>query len=189
MWYSIITTGKCKVTQSWKEVKQIKEIYLYPKIRSHSSEEAANDYIKTYGYKEAIKRICNYGNTIKGFTVHAKYKIAPEALYLFFDVRDIGDVMLTETQGYDAVIERTGYVTRMKIEKLKLDNTRLSHHLRAVQTLVDIFNNAYCLNIHIQYFGVYYALTMFPRNSEDGYGRYSTEDTGIAYTYGDYQEE
>ena len=193
MWYSVVTTGKCLVTRSLREIDELKKLYLYPKIRKHNSAEEADNYIRTNGYKEAIKLIRNYGNTIKGFTVHAKYKITKSSLFIFYDTRDIGELMIKENLGLNAIVERSGYVTRVKIENCNLNNSSIKDHIRAIHTLIGILGSMFCINIHIQYFSVYYALTVFPRNSAGSTLPSSmliNEDLmGIAWSYGDYKEE
>ena len=193
MWYSIITTGKCLVTESYKEIKHIQSLYLYPKIRRHSSVEEANQFIEQFGYKEAIKRLRNYGNTIKGFTIHAKYKITKKYLYIYYDTRDIGEVLIKECDFTNVVSERTGYVTKMRLDIGELDNTTMRDHMRAVQVIIDMLGENFGLNIHIQYFSVYYALTVLPGSpgndiAESLYGL-SEHTSGIAWSYGDWQEE
>ena len=193
MWYSIVTTGKCVATESYTEVERIKKLYLYPKIRRHQTAEEADNFVKTQGYNEAIQRLRNYGNSIKGFTIHAKYKITPTSLYIFYDTRDIGDIILKELEGKNLIMERTGYVTKIKLEHSGMSNYSLKDHLKAVHTVVNMIGGSFCVNVHIQYFSVYYALTLFPGNQGGSCSISSSlskeQMAGLAWSYGDYQEE
>jgi len=189
MWHAIASAGHSTVTPNWGEVERIKALHPYPKIKSFKTEQEANNWLQNNDYSKPIKVLRNYGNTIKGFTVHAHYKIIQSNLYIIYDTHDVGDLYIEDNIYSATVLERAGFKTRMLIDSLKLDNESYRSHLQAIYALYSIIGHTFDINIHIEYFSIFYALTLFSKNSGSDVSRLlsftGSLGTGVAFSWGD----
>lgn len=193
MWYAFASATQSLVTRSWDKVLELKKLCPYPKIKAFQNEYTANQWLINNDYATPIKFLRNYGRTLKGFTIHAQYKIIGETLFVLYNTKDVGLLYIKETLDNSTVVERSGYKTLMRVDGLHLDNSSYHSHALALYTLLGMLNGNYDINVRIHYYSIFYALTIDSQNGSGDTGslfeRVRTARTGVAWSYGENEIE
>lgn len=189
MWYAIITPGISKITEVSSDVERIKLLYPYPKIFAHREQKVVEQWFEQNQYKQPIPFLRNYGNTLKKFTIHASYKIGENALFIKYDLKSVGNLFIEEQDDDNILIEYSGNIIRVRLDNVRLSNTTIDGHMSAIYTLLKLIGNVVDIDIKIQYYSIYYALTLYSKSNRRLINLtrdlIRTRHGGTAFTYGD----
>jgi len=161
MIYAIVAPGYSLVTKDWGKVERAKALYPYPKWRKCYSEEEAQLFIKKNYVARPVKLIYNYGDTFQDLYVDASYRIGKDCLYFVFDTTRVGRLKLSNP---NVIVEYSGKVVYVKMPNIYLSEVSLSSHMSAVYNLLRTLGPNVDVNIKLEYFAVYYALTSYTGN-------------------------
>ena len=165
MWYAIITPGISKITESSSDIERIKLLYPYPKVFAHRDPRVVEEWYANNQYKQPIQFLQNYGNTLKKFTIHGSYRIGENTLFLKYDLKSVGNLFLEEQDDDSVLIEYNGNIIHVRLDNVKLSNTTIDGHMSAIYTLLSVIGNEVDIDIRIQYYSIFYALTLYSKSN------------------------
>ena len=187
MWYAIAAPGRTLVTRNWKRVEEIKSLFPYVKTFSTEYEEHAQEWLKDNLYTQPVEYLRNYGKTIKGFTLHASYKITPTRLYVKFNTKNVGNIIFKNLPNNSYLIDYAGNIVHICIENVDLCEDEFSSHIYAIYTITSIVNGTFDINVHIEYFSIFYCLTVYSKNGggqiREAVNLLNGSRAGLAFSY------
>lgn len=161
MIYAVVAPGYSLITKDWGKVERAKALYPYPKWHKCYSEEEAQLFVKKNYVSRPVKLIYNYGDTFKDLYIDASYRIGSGCLYFEFNTERVGRLKLSNP---NVIVEYAGQMVYVKMPNIYLSETSISSHMSAIYNLLMTLGPNVDVNIRINYFAVYYALTSYAGN-------------------------
>lgn len=159
--YAVVAPGLSCIYTSWSDVERIKALYPYPKWYKTNSEEDAINWIKRNKYGHSLESVYNYGSAFKNLHVYAKYKISTDCVYYVLDTSKVGTIRVHPS---DALVSYKGNKIYIKLQNIKLSDEAIGSHMSAIHNLLTILGPYIDVNIQLDHYSLFYALTNYTRN-------------------------
>lgn len=161
MIYAVVAPGYSLVTTDWGKVERVRLLYPYPKWRKCYSEGEAQSFIRKNYVARPVKMIYNYGDTFKDLYIDASYRIGSGCLFFEFDTKRVGRLKLCNP---NVVVEYSGSLVYVRMSDIYLSEVSISSHMSAIYNMLTTLGPNVDVNVHLNYFAVYYALTGYAGN-------------------------
>lgn len=158
MIYAVVAPGFSLVTQDWAQVERVKALYPFPKWAKCYSEEEASLFVKKNYVDKPVRVINNYGDTFRELYVDASYQIRPDSVCYVFDVSRVGQLRVNSE---NLIVEYGAGKIYARLPNIYLSEESIGGHMSAIYNLLTILGDYIDVNIHINYFSVFYALTHY----------------------------
>lgn len=159
--YAVVAPGFSCIYTNWESVERIKALYPYPKWTKVSTEEEAHEWIKRNKYGRHLNSIYNYGNTFDKFYINVHYRILNNYVYYVLDCSRVGDMRINNP---GALVEYKGRKIYVKQTNMSVSNETVAGHMSALHNLLSFVGDYIDLNIELDYYSLYYCLTVYSRN-------------------------
>ena len=158
MIYAVVAPGYSLVTKDWAQVERVRALYPFPKWKKCYSEEEANLVVKKNYVNTPVRIINNYGDTFRELYVDAWYSIRPDSVCYVFDVSRVGQLKI---ESDNLIVEYGAGKIYARLPNIILSEESLGGHMSAIYNLLIILGDYVDVNIHVDYFSVFYALTNY----------------------------
>lgn len=158
MIYAVVAPGYSLVTKDWGMVERAKALYPYPKWRKCYSEVEAQLFIRKNYVPRPVRMIYNYGDTFKDLYIDASYRIGKDRLFFEFNTERVGRLKLSNP---NVIVEYAGKMVYVRMPDIYLSELSISSHMSAIYNMLMTLGPNVDVNIRVNYFAVYYALTSY----------------------------